>query len=409
MLLMFAVVSHAHAAPRAARTRAPFSIDPVPQCLRALQSTSRGRRITAETWRAHARGLTLDPRVLAQLDAQPEFKLPVWDYVAVMADGERIADGQRQLAQQGTLLDAIRQSTGVDPATLVAIWGIESNFGRGSGSLSVLRSLATLSCAGRRQQYFRGEFLAALRIVQAGHVEPARFLGSWAGAFGQTQFMPGSFERLAVDQDGDGKKDVVGNAGDALASTGNYLRRAGWKANQPWGIEVRLPTPNNTPFSMAGEGRRNRRTLATWAGRGVSRIDGTALISAPFDSTTTAGLITPAGPDGPAFLVMANFEAVFRYNASESYTLAVSHLADRIRGAVAFVTPWPTTDLGLSRAERRELQSLLARRGYPVGPPNGMLTAATRAAVKAEQQRLGVEVSGRPGQRLLALLRSGGS
>ncbi len=385
------------------------SIDPVPQCLRALQSTSRGRRIAAATWRAYTPELTLDPRVLVQLDAQPEFTLPVWDYVAVMADGERIADGQRQLALQRALLDAIQQSTGVDAATLVAIWGIESNFGRGSGSLSVLRSLATLSCAGRRQQYFRGEFLAALRIVQAGHVQPTRFLGSWAGAFGQTQFMPGSFERLAVDQDGDGKKDVVDNAGDALASTANYLRRAGWKANQPWGIEVRLPHWPNAPFSMAGEGRRTRRSLPTWTLRGVTRVDGSALISAPDDSTTTAGLITPTGPDGPAFLVMTNFDAVFRYNASESYTLAVSHLADRIRGASAFVTPWPTTDLGLSRAERRELQLLLARRGYPIGPPNGMLTAETRAAVKAEQQRLGVAVSGRPGQRLLALLRSGGS
>ena len=209
------------------------STDPMPQCLRALQSTSRGRRIAAHTWHAYTTGLTVDPRVLAQLDAQPEFKLAVWDYVAVMADGERITDGQRELAQQGPMLAAIYQRTGVDPATLVAIWGIESNFGRGSGSFSVLRSLATLSCAGRRQQYFRGEFLAALRIVQAGHVQPARFLGSWAGAFGQTQFMPGSFERLAVDQDGDGKKDVVDNAGDALASTGNYLRRAGWKTWSP--------------------------------------------------------------------------------------------------------------------------------------------------------------------------------
>ncbi len=385
------------------------AIDPVPQCLRALQATSRGRRIAAGTWRAYTPGLTLDPRVLAQLDAQPEFKLPVWDYVAVMADAERIADGQRQLALQSVMLSAIHQSTGVDPATLVAIWGVESNFGRGSGSLSVLRSLATLSCAGRRQQYFRGEFFAALRIVQAGHIQPTRFVGSWAGAFGQTQFMPGSFERLAVDQDGDGKRDVVDNAGDALASTANYLRRAGWKPNQPWGIEVRLPSRLNAPFAMAGEGRRTRRSLAEWTSRGVTRIDGRALISAPVDSTTTAGLITPAGLDGPAFLVMTNFDAVFHYNASERYTLAVSHLADRIRGASAFVTPWPTADLGLSRAERRELQSLLAARGYPIGPPNGMLTTETRAAVKAEQQRLGVDVSGRPGQRLLTLLRSGGS
>ena len=383
--------------------------DPVPQCLRALQATLRGRRIPNDVWRTYTDTLTLDPRVLAQLDAQPEFTLPVWDYVAVIADDERIADGQRMLAEHRATLDAIQQRTHVDPAILVAIWGVESNFGRGAGSMSVLRSLATLSCAGRRQAYFRNEFLSALRIVRGGHVAPEKFVGSWAGAFGQTQFMPGSFERLAVDQDGDGRKDVVGNVADALASTANYLKHAGWKEGASWGIEVRLPQQSGRAFDTRGEGRRTRRTLAAWATRGLTRVNGASLIAERYDSATTAALITPAGATGPAFLVLPNFDAVFRYNAAESYTVAVLHLADRIRHGPTFVTPWPTTDLGLSRAERRELQSLLAQRGHRIGAPNGYLTTETRAAVKVEQQRLGFEVSGRPGQLLLGRLRVPGS
>ncbi len=392
-----------------AGTHAPPFVDPVPQCLRALQATTQGRRISADTWRTHTLGLTLDARVLSQLDAQPEFALSIWDYVAATVDAERIADGQRLMTEHRSALEAIRDRYQVDPAVVVAIWGLESNFGRGMGEFSVLRSLVTLSCAGRRQRYFRRELLAALRITQAAHFASAKFVGSWAGAFGHTQFMPGSFEWLAVDLDGDGRKDVLGNVGDALASTANYLRNAGWKRDAPWGIEVRLPRIAGKAFALSQEGRRIKRSLALWTSRGLTRVDGAPLVSATLGPTTTVGLFTPAGVDGPAFLVMRNFDAVYRYNAASSYVLSVLHLADRIRGTAAFVTPWPTADLGLSRAERRELQSLLARRGYAVGSPAGVLTPETREAVKAEQRRLNIDATGRPGQQLLALLRSGGS
>ena len=371
------------------------------RCLASIRASPQGKRLAADTWERHARGLQSDPRIIAQQQAQPEFTLPVWDYLAVMVDDERIADGRRLMVEHGATLEAIERRYRVDPAVVVAIWGIESDFGRGTGSFDVLRSLATLGCHGRRQTYFRGEFLAALRTVQKGEIDVDRFLGSWAGAFGQVQFMPGTYEWLAVDFDGDGRRDILHNEGDALASAANFLRRRGWRPGAPWGVEVRLPDG----FSARGEGRRVQRTVATWAARGLRRVDGSRLVSADLPSTANAGLHLPAGPDGPAFLVLHNFNVIYRYNASEAYTLAIAHLADRLRGGTPLVTPWPTDDLGLSRAERRELQRHLAALGHDVGAPNGVLTPRTRTAVKEEQQRLGHEATGRPGQRLLKALR----
>lgn len=369
-------------------------------CMARLRRTTAGRRITTETWRRHTATLTSDPRVLAQLDQQPEFKLPVWDYLAVMVDDERLEDGRRLMAGHRATFAAIERRYGVDPHVVAAIWGIESNFGQGMGGFDVLRSLATLSCNGRRQAYFRQEFLAALRIVQKGDIAGDRFRGSWAGAFGQVQFMPGSYEWLAVDFDGDGRRDILHTIPDALASAANYLKRSRWRTGEPWGVEVRLPST----LDASAEGRRIRRPLSAWVARGVTRADGASL-TGTLPATATAGLHLPAGPLGPAFLVLDNFTAIYRYNASEAYTLAVAHLADRLRGGGPFVTPWPTDDPGLSRADRRELQRLLAQRGHDIGDPTGVLTARTRTAVKAEQGRLGHAVTGRPGQRLLRELR----
>lgn len=380
--------------------------DPLAACLAALQKTPAARRVTAETWHTHTAGLTVDSTMLRNLNTQPEFTMPIWDYVAVMADDERVADGQRMLAQHRTLLDGITARYKVDPAILLALWGIESNYGRGMGAYPVIQSLATLSCAGRRQTYFRTQLLAALRIVQAGHIDPSQFNGSWAGAFGHTQFMPGTFEWLAVDHNGDGRKDVLGNVGDALASSANYLRNAKWTAGLPWGFEVRLPTRSDAAFPVKGEGRRTKRPLSTWVARGVTRVDGSPLVNAKLPASTRMGLHTPAGAKGPAFLVTTNFDAIYRYNAAESYALSIAHLADRIRGGGALATPWPTDDPGLSRADRRELQTLLMARGHAIGSASAILTPATLAAVRAEHQRLGWPASARPGQNLLRQLRS---
>ena len=366
-------------------------------CLDGLRAPARAAGVSEATFALHTQGLQPDLSVIDKLNFQPEFKTPIWDYLAALVDDERVADGQARLAQHAEVLERVAQRYGVDPATVVAVWGVESNFGQSFGSAPLVQSLGTLSCLGRRQPYFRTEFYAALRILQAGHIAPEQFKGSWAGAFGHTQFMPSTFERLAVDFDGDGRADLMNSTTDALASTANFLAKAGWQSGLPWGFEVKLPPDLPT----RGEGRRVKRPMSEWAARGLTRADGS-----PLPATGSAGLMLPAGAQGPAFLVTRNFDAIYSYNAAESYGLAIAHLADRLRGGGPFATPWPTDDPGLSRAERRELQTLLTARGHDIGAIDGMLGDKTRAAVRAEQQRLGMEPSGRTGQKLLKALRA---
>lgn len=366
-------------------------------CLTRLAAPAQKAGVRADTYARLTRGLEPDMGVIDKLDYQPEFRMPIWDYLAGLVDEERVAEGRALLAQHADTLRRVEQRYGVDPATVVAVWGVESNYGQSFGSYPLLQALGTLSCHGRRQDFFRGEFFAALRILQAGHIAPEKLVGSWAGAFGHTQFMPSTFERLAVDFDGDGRRDLIDNTADALASTAHFLARAGWRSAQPWGFEVTLPAGLN----LAGEGRRTKRPLSEWATRGVRRADGSPLPA----GTAPAGLLVPAGPQGPAFLVTRNFDALYSYNAAESYGLAIAHLSDRLRGGSPFVTPWPTDDPGLSRAERRELQGLLILRGHDIGEVDGMLGERSRAAIRAEQQRLGHEASGRGGQKILRALR----
>jgi lytic murein transglycosylase len=353
--------------------------------------------------RRHLRGIERDPSVLEALDFQPEFRVPIWDYLAGLADDERIADGRERLAQWREVLEQVRVRHGVDPATVVAVWGVESDFGRSVGRKPVVRSLATLSCEGRRQPFFRGQLYAALRILGDGHVAAERFTGSWAGAFGQTQFMPTTFLESAVDFDGDGRRDVVDAVPDALASTAHYLRRAGWRAGEPWGVEVRLPAR----FDTSVAGRTQRRPLADWGARGVRAADGGTLEAAlaPAAPGSASALLLPAGPGGPAFVVLKNFDALYAYNAAESYALAIAHLSDRLRGAGPWLTPWPTDDPGLSRAQRRELQTLLLARGHPIGEADGMVGTLTRRAIRDEQVRLGLAADGRAGARILEALK----
>jgi lytic murein transglycosylase len=371
-------------------------------CVAQLAATRTGRRITPATWRA-LDGMTADSAVLAQSRAQPEFTLPIWDYLAVMADQERVDDGLRLLREHRATFTAVAARYTVDAETIAAVWGIESNFGRGSGRLNVLRSLATLTCMGtRRVAYFRGELFAALLIVQGGHVPAEQFLGSWAGAFGQTQFMPGIFWGRAVDFDGDGRRDLMHSVPDALASTANYLRLAGWRSGVPWGVEVRVPAD----VRVSARGWRAGRPLRAWIAAGVTRADGAVWSVDTLPASLELGLFVPVGRSGPAFLVTRNFEAIYRYNAAVSYALAIAHLSDRLRGGGPLATPWPTDDGGLSRAERRELHAMLLARGHALGPVDALLTPSVRAAVRAEQQAAGQIVTGRPGQLLLDGLRT---
>ena len=367
-------------------------------CLASLRADAQAKGVSGATYDTHTAALAPDMAVIDFLDAQPEFVTPIWDYLAALVDDERVADGRAMLAEWAPVLARVEAEYGVDAATVVAVWGVESNYGRNFGSRPLLTSLSTLSCFGRRQSFFRGEFFTTLKIIQDGHVAPERLTGSWAGAFGHTQFMPSTFMRLAVDFDGDGRRDLVDSVPDALASTANFLKRAGWRSDLPWGFEVSLPRG----VDVSGAGRRNKQPISAWAARGVRRIDGAPMPAA----ATPAGLLLPAGKDGPAFLVTRNFDAVYSYNAAESYGLAIAHLSDRLRGGAPFATPWPTDDPGLSRAERRELQQLLIARGHDIGEADGMIGARTREALKLEQAALGLAADGRAGQRVLQALRA---
>ncbi|MDT4833427.1 Tn3 family transposase TnXax1 [compost metagenome] len=369
------------------------------QCIDGLQGAASTAGVSESAYRRFTQELQPDMSVIEKLDFQPEFRTPIWDYLAGLVDDERVAEGRALLAQHAETLERAQQRYGVDPATVVAVWGVESNFGQSFGKYPLVQALGTLSCNGRRQAFFRGEFYSALRILQGGHIAPERLVGSWAGAFGHTQFMPTTFERLAVDFDGDGRRDLMDSTTDALASTANFLAKAGWQSGQPWGFEVKLPDGFNT----TQEGRRSKRPLSEWAARGVSRVDGSPLPG----GLGSAGLMTPSGAQGPAFLVFKNFDAIYSYNAAESYGLAIAHLSDRLRGAGPFTTPWPTDDPGLSRAERREVQGLLILRGHDIGEVDGMLGDKSRVAIRAEQARLGHEVNGRGGLKLLQALRGG--
>jgi lytic murein transglycosylase len=372
--------------------------DPFATCLAQLRGPALKAGVSGATFDTHTAGLTPDMAVIDLLDAQPEFKTPIWDYMAGLVDDERVADGKAGMARWQSDLDRAASRYGVDPATIAAVWGVESNFGRTLGGRPLLTSLSTLSCFGRRQAYFRGEFFSTLKIIQDEHIAPDRLVGSWAGAFGQTQFMPSTYLRLAVDFDGDGRRDLVDSVPDALASTANFLKRAGWNPSLAWGYEVKLPAGLDT----AGAGRKNKRPMSSWAKQGVTRVDGQALPG----GDTPAGLLLPAGRNGPAFLVTRNFDALYSYNAAESYALAIAHLSDRLRGGGPLVQAWPTDDPGLSRAERRELQRLLIAKGYDVGEPDGMIGARTRQALQAAQRELGLPPDGRAGQKALKALKA---
>lgn len=364
-------------------------------CLAGLRVTAAAGGVSTQTFDQATRGLQPNPDVIASSMAQPEFKTPIWDYLAGLVDDERVADGQANMRKWAQAFASAQSRFGVDPATVAAVWGVESNFGQAFGNRPIVQSLATLSCDGRRQAYFRTEFVSALKILQAGDIDPAQFKGSWAGAFGHTQFMPSTFLRIAVDGDGDGRRDLIGSVPDALASTANYLHKAGWQTGGTWGFEVQLPDGYNGP-----SGRTKKQPMAVWAGHGIRRIDGRPL------GEGSAGLLLPAGPQGPAFLVTRNFDAIYGYNAAESYALAISLLSDRLRGQPGLRTPWPTDDPGLSRADRREVQTRLVQRGYDLqGKIDGVVGDKTREAIADFQGKSGLKPDGRASVSVLTALR----
>ena len=372
------------------------------QCIANLRTQAMTSGVNGSTYDRYTQNLTPDYSVIEKLNYQPEFSTPIWDYLSGLVDEERVQLGRQKLAQHRDVLNRVAATYGVPAETVVAVWGVESNFGDISGSYPLLQALGTLSCEGRRQSFFRGEFFTTMRILQRGDLTEQQMKGSWAGAFGHTQFMPSTYEELAVDFDGDGRRDLVSSTTDALASTANFLKKRGWQTGMPWGFEVRIPEG----MSINGEGRRNKKSLSSWVSRGVVRADGSPLIQGNLSDSSSAGLMAPAGANGPVFLVFKNFDAIYSYNAAESYALAIAHLSDRLQGQGGFSKAWPTDDAGTSRAERREIQQFLLNKGYDIGTADGLIGDKTRQAIRQEQIRLGLSPTGRAGQQILRAFRN---
>lgn len=366
-------------------------------CVAGLRSEAIRKGVPGAVFDDFMKGVRPDPEIIERMQAQPEFKTPIWDYLATLVDDRKVAEGKAMMRRHARALDSAQARYGVDKYTIAAVWGVESDFGQAKGKWSLPQSLSTLACtAPRRRDYFRGELMSTLRIVARGDLAPDQLWGSWAGAFGQTQFMPSTYLRLAVDGDGDGRRDLVDSVADALHSTAHFLRRAGWREGEPWGYEVSLPRGYSGP-----SGRKAKHSVSSWAARGVRRLDGSEL-----SGGGSAGLLLPAGRNGPAFLVFKNYDAAYSYNGADAYALAISLLSDRLRGRPGVQADWPTDDPGLSRDERIELQKLLIARGYDVGEPTGAIGDKTRAAVRDVQSRLGQSATGRAGQKVLRALKT---
>jgi membrane-bound lytic murein transglycosylase B len=367
------------------------------QCLDGMRPLAAQRGVSQASYDRLVASLTPDLRIMDLLDSQPEFSKAIWEYLDVLVTDARIADGRAVLAKHKSTFDRMEKAYGVDRHIIAAIWGVESNYGTQIGERPVLRSTATLACIGRRQDFFRNEFLAAIEIAARGDVRQEHLTGSWAGAFGPTQFMPTTFLRFAVDFDGDGRRDVVESVPDLVASTANNLKRDGWASGQTWGYEVVVPKDFN--FTLAD---RNRvMTVRDWEHAGIPRAGGRTFPR----GGDRAFLLMPAGAQGPGFLALPNFRVIMKYNPSEAYALAIGHLADRLRGGDAFAQPWPRHERVLTRPERLELQQLLARAGYDVGEPDGMLGPRTRNALRAFQTASGAVPDGFPSTSILERLR----
>ncbi|NNJ75607.1 MAG: lytic murein transglycosylase [Anderseniella sp.] len=339
-------------------------------------------------------GAKFNEKVVRFSRSQPEFRTRIWDYMAFLVDPARIADGEANMDRHASTLAAVEKKYGVDRYIIAALWGIESDYGQIRGEFFLPHAMANLICANRKKRLFTRQLIAGLKLVQKGDVRLDDLYSSWASAFGQTQFIPETYQRLAVDFDRDGRRDLVNSIPDALASTANFMVKAGWRSNEPWGFEVKLPKGYKGP-----SGRKRRASVQTWAKRGLTNIDGS-----PLRSNYSAGLLLPAGKSGPAFLVTRNFNALYSYNAAESYALAIGHLSDRLKGKGPLVARWPTNDPGLTRAQRLQLQKLLLAAGYDIGEADGKIGPITTRAIKKVQAKAGMEQNGRPSMAVLKAL-----
>ncbi|WDR04544.1 lytic murein transglycosylase [Devosia rhodophyticola] len=365
--------------------------------VRSLWPEAAARGVSRSAFDAAFANYTYLPKVMELTRKQPEFTSTVADYLNKRVTDSQARKGRVMRSEWAQTLAGAAQRYGVQPEIVLAIWGMETNYGGFMGGNNTIYALASLTEGGYRSSFFKSELLTALRIISDGNVTPANMVGSWAGAMGHTQFMPSSYMRYAVDYNGDGRKDIWKSVPDALGSTANYLNSFGWNYGETWGYEVKLPTGFDYDRARAT----GKVSIATWEKMGIRRVSGRPF---PRPSDVTR-LYMPAGATGPVFLLTPNFDVIKRYNNSDSYALAVGHLADRIIGGGDFATPWPAGNYGLNASQRVELQQRLNKAGYAVGSADGVVGPKTRAAVIAFQKRNGLPADGYVSGLLLNALK----
>jgi lytic murein transglycosylase len=357
-----------------------------------FRATAQAAGIGDATLQAAFANVNYLPRVIELDRAQPEFTRAVWEYLDNAVSPQRVKLGQDKLQQVRQQADDAAARYGVPAEVLAALWGVESNYGSHYGDIPTIDALATLGFEGRREAWARGQLIDALKILQNGDIDRTQMIGSWAGAMGQTQFLPSVFLAHAVDADGDGRRDIWGSMADVMASTANFVAHSGWQAGQPWGTEVQLPPG----FDVGRANDALRQPAATWSAEGVRTPDG-----APLPDLGDSALLLPAGARGPAFLIGPNFRAILRYNNSNSYALAVGLLAQRLAGGAGVQAGWPRDLATLTRSQLQALQTALNQRGFDSGNPDGMMGPATSDGLRQYQRSIGVPADGYPTLDLL--------
>ena len=342
-------------------------------------------------------GVNYNADVVEKDRNQSEFTKQIWEYLDSATSDARIANGKAAVVKNAKLLGQIEARYGVEKEIVAAVWGLESAYGTFRGSVPIIAALATLAYDARRGEFFEEQLLAALKIVQSGDVAPGDMTGSWAGAMGHTQFMPNSYLAYAQDFTGDGKRDIWSDdPADALASTAAYLKNFGWTKGQPWGIEVTIPKG----FDYGITGERVKKSVAEWMRLGIRDTNGHEIAN-----HGPASILLPAGAQGAAFIIFANFQVIEKYNTADAYVIAVGHLADRIKGGAAIKAGWPRGDRALSFDEKIEMQTRLTRAGFDTEGLDGIIGPNTIAAVRAFQATVGLLPDGYASLDILNRLR----
>ena len=356
-----------------------------------LWPDAQAKGITRGNFDTAMRGVTPDPRVIAATKRQPEYGKPVGAYINDIVSLGRIKRGGDKAREWAKTLDAVEKRYSVERWILLSLWGMESDFGAAKDKWDVFRSLASLAYVKYRHPYFRNELIVAMGIMQKERYPRDKMVSSWAGAMGQTQFMPSNVVDYAIDFSGDGHADLWNNIPDVLGSTANYLNKWKWKFGVPWGFEVTVP--------KGFDYMRSRGSFADWSKLGLRRADGKA-----FPPTGNGILFFPSGAAGPGFLVTENFDVLKEYNNSDAYAIAVGHLADRMNGGAVIKTAWPTDDRPLPRDARVALQKKLAAMGYKVNEFDGHIDFDLRDNIRAEQAKVGMLPDGNPTSAFLEKL-----